>query len=353
MFKFTSQKISLALPLFLQLALQLALPLLVCFAFVRAEAKTQYKSFATVDFVADDQNLIAVSDTSSWNIGEILPIISQNSKIGVFAYGELTNVKSIQGNKYQLKLKLLRQSRKYLIQQGDYVKRLNLEFENSDYVGTTDLLVKKSDLAVSSKYRPFVYQGIFIGETAQSLYKDEVLINFLGNAFYGLTEDIMVGSYLPLNILTGLNGSAKFKFYDSESTTLSAGLNYSEIRNKSDATLNLNLYWDSVSSDTLISHIYLSLGLIKWEGAGDAAAIKTLGSSSFQTGYEVVMSNWDRFLIGPSYNFDTKALGGYLSYVWIYDRFHAQVSLNTTNIVSLKASLRDGYYMFFDLYWRF
>lgn len=316
-------------------------------------AKTSYRSFAAVEYIVDDQNIMATSDTSSWNIGEILPIISQNAKIGVFAYGELVSVKMIQAGRYQLKLKLLRQSRKYLIQQGDYIKRLNLDTINEDYVGTTDLIVKKSSLDVSSKYRPFVYQGVFIGETAETLYEGEVLMNFLGNAYYGITEDVMVGSYLPLNIISGFNGSAKVRFYDSESATLAGGLAYSEIRNQNEATLNLNLYWDSVSSDTLISHVYLSLGLIKWEGAGDAAAIKTLGSSSFQTGYEIIMANWDRFLIGPSYNFDTKSLGGYLSYVWIWDRFHAQVSLNTTNVVSMKASLRDGYYMFFDLYWRF
>lgn len=313
---------------------------------------------AVIDYVQDEHNLIAFSDHSNWNIGEILPVISQNAKIGIFAYVELTQIKKMKNQRYSLKLRLIRQARRYLIQQGDYIKRLNLLSENEDYIGTTDLLVKKNEISVSSRYKALVYQGVFIGETAQSLFDNEWLINYLGNAYYGLTNNLMVGSYLPFNILTGPNGNFKYKFFDSESTTLAAGLNYAAVKNKelnskNEAALNLNLFWDSVSTDTLISHVYLSLSLIKWEGSGDEVAIKTFGTTSFQTGYELILSNWDRFLIGPSYNFDTKSLGGYLSYIWIYDQFHMQASINTTNIVSLKVSPKDGYYGFFDLYWRF
>lgn len=339
MFKSASQKISLIF--------------LLLFCGVMAQARPSYKTTAIIEYVVDEQSLMATSDSGDWNVGEILPIMSQNSKIGVFAYAELVSVKYIQANRYNLKLKLLRQSRKYLIQQGDYIKRLNLGTENSDYVGTTDLLVKKNELPVSSKYKPLVYQGIFIGETAQMLYHEEFLINFLGNAYYGLHENVMIGSYLPLNFLIGVNGSVKVRVYDSESTTLATGLSYADVKEKGERTLNLNLYWDSISSDTLLSHVYLSLGLIRWEDSGDAKAIKTLGSSSFQTGYEVILSSWDRFLIGPSYNFDTKALGGYLAYIWIWDKFHAEASINTTNITSLKVNPGDGYYGAFDLYWRF
>lgn len=327
-----------------------------------AKFKRNLKSTAIIEYIIDESNIMATSDASDWNIGEILPIISQNSKIGIFAYSELVSMRNSQPGRYELKLRLLRQSRKYLIQQGDYVKRLNLDTENSDYIGTTDLLVKNNEVSISSKYKPLTYQGVSIGETAQTLYQNEVLLTFSGNAYYGILDNLSVGSYLPLNVLTGINGSFKFKFYESDSATLTAGLNYAEIKDQTDEnnqneknerTLNFNFYWDSVSSDTLISHIYMSIGLIKWEGAGDAAAIKALGSSSFQTGYEIIMSNWDRFLVGPSYNFDSKTLGGYISYVWIYDRFHAQISLNTTNVTSLTWRPGDGYYGFFDLYWRF
>ena len=64
-------------------------------------------------------------------------------------------------------------SLRFFIQQGDYIKRLNLKTENPDYIGTTDLIVKTSPTEVSSKYKALVYQGVFIGETAQTLMKNE------------------------------------------------------------------------------------------------------------------------------------------------------------------------------------
>ncbi|MEK6627493.1 MAG: hypothetical protein AABY53_02615, partial [Bdellovibrionota bacterium] len=94
-------------------------------------------------------------------------------------------------------------------------------------------------------------------------------------------------------------------------------------------------------------------GLVNWTNSGDAAAIKYLTSSSFQTGYEIILDKWDRFLIGPSYNFDKKALGGYFSYIWVFDRMHTQLSLNATDVTHFRLDPTDGYYGFFDIFWRF
>jgi len=308
---------------------------------------------ALIDGFVDEQYLKASSDSKNWEIGEIVPVVSKNAKIGVFSFVEVKQIRPEGNGQYDLKLKLVRQSRKYMIQKGDYIKRIDLSSENSDYIGSTDLVIKTSSQNISSKYKPLVHQGIFIGETAQTLYKNEFLVNFLGNVHYGLTDQISLNSYLTLNVLGRPNASVKMKVYDSESTTLSAGLSFVRLIQEDEANLNLNFYWDSISSDALISHIYLGLGLIKWNGAADAAAIKAVSSSSFQTGYEIILDNWDRFLVGPSYNFEKKTLGGYLSYVWIYDRFHFQLAINATDITKFNYDTKDGYFANFDLYWRF
>ncbi|AZZ36510.1 hypothetical protein CIK05_06810 [Bdellovibrio sp. qaytius] len=345
MFKFTPAKINSLILSFLFLAILMVV--------TPSQAQFLYSRGAVVSGYADEQYLIASSETNMWEVGEILPIISQNSKIGVFAFVEVQNVKTIKYGHYELRLKLLRQSRKYLIQKGDIIKKLDMTSYNEEFIGTTDLIVKKSELNISSKYRPLVYQGISIGETAQTLYKNEFLINYLGNVFYGATDWLTLGTFAPGNLIDRPNANFKARFWDSDATTLSAGLSYVDLKKEDEATLNLNFYWDSTSSDSLISHTFLSLGLIKWDGAADAAAIKALGSSSFQSGYEVIRSDWDRVLIGPNYNFEKKALGGFLSYIWIYDRFHAQVSINATDITKSRLDPRDGYYGFFDFYWRF
>lgn len=351
MFKFAPQKINLLI-----LALFFSV---ICRAQISPQDSISngnellvYNS-ALVDSVLDDQNILTISDSKKWDIGEIVPIISQNAKVGVFAFAEVTSVK-VRNSKYEVRVKLVRQSRRFMIQKGDYIKRIDLSEEDKDYIGTTDLLIKNSEKNISSKYRPVVYQGFFIGETAHVLYQNEFLLNLLGNLQYGLYDWLTISTFTTLNVLGGPNASFKARLYDSESTTLSAGLSFVRLINiQNQATLNLNLYWDSTSSESLISHTFLGLGLIQWDGAADASAIKALGSSSFQSGYELILSNWDRFLIGPNYNFEKKSLGGYLSYMWIYDRFHIQAAVNATDITKFRYDTKDGYFLNFDLFWRF
>ncbi|MNL36695.1 hypothetical protein D3C87_1587930 [compost metagenome] len=146
---------------------------------------------------------------------------------------------------------------------------------------------------------------------------------------------------------------AKWRFLSSDSNTVASSLVFAKIPSSSQSTLNLNFHWDSISSENTVSHTVLSIALFTFDEAKDATAIKSLGTSSFQTGYEFILGNWDRVLVGPSYNFEKQAVGGYLSYLKIWDRFHLGVSLNSTNITELKYSTSDGYYLAGDAYWRF
>ncbi len=308
---------------------------------------------AVIDKFLDYQKITAISDQGNWDVGEIIPVISKNSKLGVIGFLELNSVKSLGNNKYELRAKLLRQSRKYFIQSGDIIRRMDLTVENEDFLGSTDLVIHQSYASVSSRYRPLFYQGIAIGETAQTLYEREYLINYLGNMYYGVKDWLTVGTFLTVNLFGRPNFNFKARVLNSEATTVSTGLSFIKLVDEKETTINLNVFWDTISSDAQINHIFLSLGLIKWEGAADAAAIKALGSSSFQTGYEIIMDNWDRFLLGPNYNFEKKALGGFISYIWIYDRFHVQTSINATDITHLRLDPTDGYYGFVDFFWRF
>ena len=318
-----------------------------------AHADFKYGRSAIIDKFIDYQKVTAITGSDDWEIGEVIPVLSQNSKLGVIAFLELNSIKILGPSKYELRAKLLRQSRKYFIQSGDIIRRMDLSMANEDFIGSTDLVIHQNHMKVSSRYRPLVYQGFSIGETAQTLYEKELLITYLGNILYGYSDWFMLETFATANLLGRPNFSFKAKLIDREATTISTGLSFVKLVPENESTINLNLYWDSISTAALISHIYLSLGLLKWQGAADSAAIKALGSSSFQTGYEVIMDNWDRLLLGPNYNFEKKALGGYVSYIWIYDRFHAQISINTTDITHLRLDPTDGYYGFFDLFWRF
>ncbi len=334
---------------------KLKLLVFLFFSFQAQIVLAEYVPFhtAVVDSFVDHQKLTAVSDHNDWEVGEILPIISKNAKLGVIGFVEVSAVQLDSAHHYILKLRLLRQSRKYFIQTGDMIRRMDLSTGNTDYIGSTDLIIRQSRINISSKYRPMVYQGFGIGDTAQTLFENEILVNYFGNFYYGAYDWLTIGTLVPVNVLGRPNLNFKAKVYDTESTTLSSGLSFVRLEKEKQATLNLNLFWDSTSSDSLITHTFLGLGLISWDGAAESAAIKALGSSSFQTGYEVILDDWNRFLIGPNYNFEKKALGGYLSYVWVMNRMHFQLSMNANDITHFRLDPTDGYYGFFDVYWRF
>lgn len=344
MFKFASQSIGLVTAFFL-------------FIFVWAvdAQANNYEPFreATIQKLVDEDKMLATSDRGDWNVGEMLVVVSKNPKLGVIAFVEVDGIVAYPDETYEVKLSLHRQSRKYFIQAGDFVRRLDLSSDSQEYVGTTDLLIKNTTQNISSRYRPLVYQGFVIGDTAQTLYEKEFLINYFGNLYYGYTDWLTIGTLAPVNVLGRPNANFRARIYDSETTTLAVGASFVRLNKENEASMNLNFYWDSTSSDALISHTFVGLGLVNWSGSAEAAALKYLTSSSFQTGYEVILDDWDRFLIGPSYNFEKKALGGYLSYVWVLDRFHAQISINATDITHLRLDPTDGYYGFFDMYWRF
>lgn len=257
-----------------------------------------------------------------------------------------------EGN-FEVRLSLKRQNRKYFIRAGDTVKRMDLSSFNSEYFSSTELLLKDGIKNISSRYRPLVHQGIIIGDTAQTLFEKEFLFNYFGNIYYGFNDWLTVGTLVPVNAFGRPNANLRAKIYESEATTLATGFSFVKLSQEDENSLNLNFYWDATSTDSLISHTFLSLGLVNWPNSGDASALKYLTSSSFQTGYEVILNKWDRFLIGPSFNFDKKALGGYLSYIWVFDRLHVQLSLNATDVTHLRLNPTDGYYGFFDMFWRF
>lgn len=343
MFKFTSQNSSLGATLFIIVLSWVSI----------AQANFEPYRQAVIEKLVDEDKIIASSDRGDWNVGDMMVVVSQNARLGVIAFVEVLGIVAYPNEQYEIKFGLHRQSRKYFVQPGDYVRRLDLSTYNQDYVGTTDLIIKNTNQNISSRYRPLVYQGFVIGDTAQTLYEKEFLVNYFGNLYYGYTDWLTIGTLAPVNVLGRPNANFRARVYDSDSTTLAVGASFVRLNKENEASLNLNFYWDSTSTDALVSHTFVGLGLVNWSGSAEAAALKYLTSSSFQTGYEVIMDDWNRVLVGPSYNFERKALGGYLSYVWIMDRFHAQISVNATDITHLRLDPTDGYYGFFDMYWRF
>lgn len=316
-------------------------------------AYLQYETTAVVESFLGFDAIRAISTTNEWSLKETVPVYSQSLGGGIVAFIEITEINQTPDGRYELIGKLKSHSKFKILQLGDRLVRMDLSRANPLYQGTTALIVHERAGFTSARYKTLVYQGFAIGETAQTLWKGEALINFLGLGYYGVTDWLTVGALVPGYVTNNPNLLVKTRVYESDSNVFSLGGSLVRVAQTGQTTLNLNLLWDSVSSDSLIQHTLITLGLVTWEGAEDAAAIKALGSSSLQTGYEFILDNWNRVLVGPNYNFEKKAVGGYISHMWIYDRFHFQLSLNSTNIARFRINPSDGYYGGLDLFWRF
>lgn len=311
------------------------------------------RSRARVDMIVDNKTLKALSVSKDWYKGQILAMESQIEGVGIVAFVEVQRVERQSDGTYELTCELQRQSRVNFVQIGDQLFQLNLSSENEKYRGTTDLIIRHRGGVVSSKYKPLITQGIAVGDTAETLWQSEFMINIVGQVSYGVRDWLTISSLVPGFLLEAPNAAFKARFFQSSSNIFAGGLSYVKIPNEASSTLNLNLYWDSISSESVVGHTFISLALLTFDEASDATAIKSLGTSSLQSGYEYILDNWDRVLAGPSYNFEKKAVGGYITYLKIWDKFHASVSLNAVDIASMKASPTDGYFMVIDAYWRF
>lgn len=305
-----------------------------------------------VSHFVDHRSVAVISSQRTWSVGDILGVQSQYPEVGVIAFLEVQSIKKA-NQEVVLVCRLLRSTRTNFVQVGDLAFRVDLNQVNPKYKGSTELLVKRTSETISSRYHYLVTQGVSIGETAQTLQEGEVLATWYSQMNYGLSDGLMLGTVLLGNLVGAPNLSAKWRFYSSESNIFSVALNAAKLPTEPKTNVNATFYWDSISSDSVISHTYLSLALLSFEEAEDKTAIKAFGTSSIQTGYEFIQDDWNRILVGPVYNFEKKSVGGYLGYMKIWDRFHFLVAMNSTNIAEFRPSTTNGYYFFFDAFWRF
>jgi len=250
-------------------------------------------------------------------------------------------------------LNLLGLSHSRLPQRSDTFFKVDLPNENEDLVGSTALWRYRGlSKNLKSLYKPLYTQGATIGDTAQTLYEGEFFASAIGTVAYGVHRRVTMSSNLPAYALGSPNFRVKGQIYSGTQQTWAMGVSYAESQKTTENLVNIDLMWDSVLSENLIAHSILSAAVVSFDEARDIAALKSYGNSSLQTGYEYLFSDWSRMIIGPNYNIEQKAIGGYVGYLRIFDKFHLQVSLSTTNVREVKFTTGDGYLAFIDAYWR-
>ena len=196
-----------------------------------------------------------------------------------------------------LKLISIREDR--LLQSTDHFEKLDL-INSSEELKGTSYLWKTHVLPAQTRntYRPLVTQGETIGETAQTLWKNEYYFTVFGTIGYGVTDTISASANLAGFLLGSPNAKLKNQVFRNSNQTWSVSLSMAQERNSSEKLFNIDLMWDSILTDSLIAHSLISAAVISFDSAKEVAALKSYGSSSIQTGYEYIFSNWSRFLIG-------------------------------------------------------
>lgn len=300
----------------------------------------------------DERSFSSFVSDDKFKVNQVFSVHSLDNN-SIVALVELINKEDTNFGQKNYIFKIKRIIDHQLVLPGQKIRPLDLNKENFDYPGSTQLLVKNYQKESSSRYKPLYTQGVLIGETAETLDKDEFLANILGQFNYGLYDDFTIGTTAPVNAAGGLSFSTKYRILTNASNSISTLLTFTRVPESTQSNLNFTFLWDSYSNDKMITHNFFSLAVLAWDKSNETTAIKNFGSSSIQTGYEFILRSWDRILVGPNYNLEKKTIGGYFSYVFIWDRIHFHLSLNSLDLRSRQWSYSEGYYAFFDLYWRY
>ncbi len=302
--------------------------------------------------IQDEKTFVVITYDTKLKVGDRYSIHSGRTK-EIIGLAELINsVLSPAGytENYFIVLRIMNDQ---MIFPGHFMRPLVLVSANPNYRGSTQLMIRSTGENISSRYKPLFTQGVLVGDTAATLDQDEFLISYLGQIYYGLYPRLSIGTTAPVNAAGGLNFFTKYRVSASDDNTVSAQFSFTRVPDSTQSNVNVTFLWDSFSNSTMITHNFLSLAVLAYDRAGETTAIKSFGSSSIQTGYEFILKGWDRMLVGPNYNFEKKTIGGYLSYVTIWDRFNLHLSLNTIDLRNTRWSYSEGYYAFMDIYWRY
>ncbi|MBL7542886.1 MAG: hypothetical protein JNL11_03675 [Bdellovibrionaceae bacterium] len=306
----------------------------------------------TIKRIEDEKSFVVITYSEKLKIGDRFTIHSDRNQ-EILGLAELVSSQLSPAGYTENSFIVLKVFKDQIIFPGQYLKPMSLVGINPNYKGGTFLMIRSTGESISSRYKPLYTQGILVGDTAETLDKNEFMVSYLGQLYYGLYPRFTIGTAATVNAAGGLNFLGKYKIYSSPENTVSTLLTFTRVPNMTQSNLNLTFLWDSYSNDTMITHNFLSLAVLAYDNAAESTAIKSFGTSSIQTGYEFILNSWDRVLVGPNYNFEKKTIGGYLSYVSIWDRFTLHLSLNTIDIRSKNWSYEEGYYFFMDLYWRY
>lgn len=295
-------------------------------------------------------------------VGDRLPVLSgaypQEEVLGFVDVMELK--RDARGN-VRAVARLIQHSSALLLRPGDRLERISYA-EGGRVPGRVWVIRGRADLLfqgkrwVSSRYKRIVDQGL-AGGTAQTLDAGEFQVGAPANLGYGITDRWMLSSAALPWVLGIPNAELKVRAWDGEDFTWSPSIGAAFDVNNRVLGFSHSWYVRLYTNSKLVSHYLLTVGVgfpVELGGGLASGLFRNAGwvvGSSFQSGFEYILDNFDRILIGPKFNFSAGALGGYLAYLWVWDRFHLMVGFQAANVLDFRLA-PDAYLPYASVFWR-
>ena len=254
--------------------------------------------------------------------------------------------------------------RNQIIVEGDLVQRIDPRSRAENWPGRVDLEIS-GDKHVSAMYKRPAYYGPFVGE-GHALEDNELLIDPLFKLEYGLTSHVSISTVPILDALKLPNLGIKVGVLNNDFVIATLGLKAIRAIDLKTNVLAPSLLVSFPTNTKMMSHIEVSVGFAVPKPAtvmetepppdgmttGQAQLSSSLTTPSLRSFSEYVFDNWDRIAGGPSYDFDLRAIGGFLSYMMVFDHLHLSFGVHTRNFTDFRLDLEKAYFPSFAIFWR-
>jgi hypothetical protein len=233
---------------------------------------------------------------------------------------------------------------------GDQIRLLDLADEDTRPPPHAALL-QHGDRGVHSRFKRLAYLGVFLGE-GQTLDAREFLIDPLVQVQYGVSNRVTLGTSHLTAALGAPNWLTKVQLFKGEVANVTQAANVAYRFNERQWITQLTTVVSLPSSGRTLAHLSLIVTLDSKnleQTVGDAGSLL---QTRLQSVTEVILNDWSRALVGPIYNFDVKAIGGFAQWLWILQYTHLGLGVQTQNLGNFRIDAREGYSPMFTAFWR-
>ena len=238
-----------------------------------------------------------------------------------------------------------------LVRPGDALEPLTPEvLERYHVQGHVSLMLSQEE-SVPARYKDLAYLGVFNAD-GHTLGDGEWLVS-IPQVQYGVNKNLTVKVLNSLYLDGFANAGAKVRLMRNQWGHLTMNSLVSRQVDRDDWVALAGLTLTMPSSEKFQSHLVINARVEGMDEENpEVEKLNLFPPSDIRTIYEYINSDWDRFLFGPLFNFDTQTVGGTFSQMWIWDTFHLNFGVATKDVSEAEFSSK-GYNVIFDFFWRF